>query len=1238
VEVIRLRDARIKNDWRHVDRALSPFDASSVLQLLSAACDSPGAGHRLPSASALWLRTVRKPPTGHSTATASSLGLLLDAARQGLPGLAATEDCWLADPRLDVRFDVNATRLRVHPGPFTDPIAVLRTVEMVAKAADERLLDVLGFGLVDVLEVALRHTNDVTSVMAPHWLPNAGARDRPDPPNEDLLARIRRISYAAAVVSDEEMSARALVHTTEPDWLRDCATPPRAARALSWMTTPVSKVSSRTTSSGPVLGRALRLQQDDRYVMIPAALTLSALLHAAVELAAIAAPDREANLHLRALASIRIAEVLDPASDRRDDLVQGVPRSALAESFGVVRAPRHLVLGEIVAALDQKRFSARLDEANHALSRSAEAQLTDAGDLGLSGQPEVLRVLVCAGPFQAPSISASGIVTLHLTELETLFDDALESEDLELVWQFLEDVTASPQVLSGPADLLDAWRHWRAFGAFDPSCSGRLVLVDPTPDQLRWQASSRWEPIEAVLTSSRLGARRHWGRSVLDGPGVATLVGDAGHCMVVADPPFVVMPEAGDDIRAVGVDPSLVLNVASGMRWLLATDVRTHELIRLVDSPVVCRLAIDGTRPNHVANERIAVATAAHPSHPWFSIRLGLDWLEVLQRDPEHGHAVVGEVLAQLLLELQREQPINPDELRASFTAAWRTNEPLLLVRHEHHPASDAGELTGLRRNQASKRRAMACLAAEVARRSVSPGTYVGEEAARVAVEFLTPAAEQALDLSVADWSPTALRSVLGLLNRDQWRREVMSRGIEFGLIAPWADEVRETALAQLPPSTRALELLTERLLLHPPGGEIDPDRVDVASVVDLSELVLSISLIRSGSTVGLHGAAVDVLQTGVIRIEPDAAGPDEVDTPALFDAIRAHPLRTAQPAEQPQPLYGSAVNDKGELAFQSISSAYTESLRVIDGLLQRDLGCSIDALIAVLATAASIDVDADGLRELPRSELVRSASQWSQVDTTLIEAASALLTLTPQAIQSEGHDYWQVERRSHRLTVRPLIEVAGDVLLIAPHCVRAAQRLVADALLDGRLPWPKRTVSRDLVNALARHRQSGSRATERAVVAIAAAESLPHAAKLEPHKALKADLRIPGEIDLLVADEHGRIWVAEVKDHGRTLSASAMRANVRDYTERDGYFGKLERKVDAVREQLAQTCELLGIDPTARRQVRGVFVSSLPETAAFLHSPRALFVLVDDFADLLLDPYPPSVGHYRVGTEATTS
>ena len=227
-------------DWARMDRCLARFDAGSLAVLLAAAADSRGAGHRLPSLTGA-VAAVPGPPAGRR-AVPAHLPQMLAAARAAARQLRVLEDCRPADPRLLVRFPAAGQRFRVHPGSLLNPVLTLRSVAATAEAIDDFVLGRHGFRLTDLLEVALRYCDHRVGVLASAWPDSGLALDRPDPPGEQLRARVHRIGRTPVAVTDAEVSAAASADAEPGDWTAACEYPDRAAAAWKWGTRPAAEV------------------------------------------------------------------------------------------------------------------------------------------------------------------------------------------------------------------------------------------------------------------------------------------------------------------------------------------------------------------------------------------------------------------------------------------------------------------------------------------------------------------------------------------------------------------------------------------------------------------------------------------------------------------------------------------------------------------------------------------------------------------------------------------------------------------------------------------------------------------------------------------------------------------------------------------------------------------------------------------------------------------------------------
>ena len=61
---------------------------------------------------------------------------------------------------------------------------------------------------------------------------------------------------------------------------------------------------------------------------------------------------------------------------------------------------------------------------------------------------EVLRVVVYGGPLQAEFVADGSVVQLHVSELEAIIEDAVESDDVDALWHFIDDLATFQRLAS----------------------------------------------------------------------------------------------------------------------------------------------------------------------------------------------------------------------------------------------------------------------------------------------------------------------------------------------------------------------------------------------------------------------------------------------------------------------------------------------------------------------------------------------------------------------------------------------------------------------------------------------------------------------------------------------------------------------------------------------------------------------------------------------------------------------
>ncbi|MEU4243980.1 hypothetical protein [Actinoplanes sp. NPDC026619] len=249
--------------WAIIDESLSTFTADSVLPVVAAAMDAPGAAAWTSHLAALWLRVLRRPPRGATIATANHAAQLADAAVRAVSGRPVLASRPPNDPRENVGFSLGDRRFRIHPGDHEHPLMTLRALAATAQAVDDDVLAAFGFTFSDVLDVVLAHGHRTLTQLAGQWTPaHRTGSDLLQPPLVDAAQ--------VAVVAAVQAASNTGLSTV-------CRNPQRAAAALQWLTRDARKVQARPSAFAAPLGPVLFVRTADRAVGVPACLTLDVL-------------------------------------------------------------------------------------------------------------------------------------------------------------------------------------------------------------------------------------------------------------------------------------------------------------------------------------------------------------------------------------------------------------------------------------------------------------------------------------------------------------------------------------------------------------------------------------------------------------------------------------------------------------------------------------------------------------------------------------------------------------------------------------------------------------------------------------------------------------------------------------------------------------------------------------------------------------------------------------------------
>ena len=175
VEIVG-RKSRAKREGREqgvgpVAQAAKGVSLASLLALLEAASAAPSANYRLRSVGLVFDSVMKRTITGSRPATPGLLPRLAAAAHEEAPDLWMQEDFLPYDARLEVLVRWGSDLYRLLPGSLERPVATIDHLRLLAKVIDPVLVDRLGFGLEDAVELVLRRIDHVSTVLAPLWSP-----------------------------------------------------------------------------------------------------------------------------------------------------------------------------------------------------------------------------------------------------------------------------------------------------------------------------------------------------------------------------------------------------------------------------------------------------------------------------------------------------------------------------------------------------------------------------------------------------------------------------------------------------------------------------------------------------------------------------------------------------------------------------------------------------------------------------------------------------------------------------------------------------------------------------------------------------------------------------------------------------------------------------------------------------------------------------------------------------------
>ncbi|OLB80080.1 MAG: hypothetical protein AUI14_08115 [Actinobacteria bacterium 13_2_20CM_2_71_6] len=1255
---------------------LAPFDAASTAAVLFAACSSPGAVHRLPTLATLLVECHAGAARGRRLAEGQDVAVWAGEVRARVPAVAGYEDWVPNDPVKLVRVLWDGRMWPLHPGLQRYPQDVLPELRESAQAADPVLVPLLGFGVGDVVELALRLIA-VQRALVRSWT-GQRALDAAAPATvtggEVAAAAAFLDGWRAQTAQGGLPGCLREIGGTTGDLALTDAEVGRLVKAMDWCTRDAGALSARP---GWLLQGGLLLRDHDQRVWpAPAGLLLPGVQAAATTLLAMAGrgqrPARRSGTGPQQPDPVT-RELAAAAEARFLTSVRGLPAHLVGpvdtDTSGTVTAllvpgARHAIAVQIVAGTEPQATAREADRARRHLQRLRPGAVIryqpgdvpaatdtlrsqdlpfEAGILtGPAGRLRasvvVRRVVLVAGPWEPPWPRRPGVVLLGIDEWCQIAADA--TDDPEEFWAFLDELAELPGLRAiAPSNGRDLWHLFRHHGLFYRR--GEQREDRPPPDPARaWEDCAQADPFEAILYQLDLPPLREWPYRgpIRDGAMSVGCLSPRRHVLLHADPPLALSIGRDDDQNAdLRLASTLAEAAAAGLTELAARAAGDDPLAQAAwtgwsqafgDLPVhiqFCPYTGAGEQPIRLLGVGEQVILAGYRSRSW----------------PPGGSRAVHDLLGQVISDAiaacaaLRVQPAAHGQVLDSrvllaqvpqarvigqrFTQAWKDLPVTLHVLYPHltlhtHPGAPSARLS-----DGARARAQRDVNQLVYDTHADTVAGVVEDPEEFLARLVVPAAWRALSDDLAGFDAEHAVNVATRETERLWAdREHADAQRIVRLTALWeplpdADDEAHTATV----ACRSADLIIEALLHTPPTGSRRMDNRDWARLLNRAATCLHVA------------GSLAARRAGIDSIDPDKLeDPDRIDDHGLphdapvlvdMDALTQVRLRIHD---------RNRAEEVSALAGHDCPDCHTP------GGIHRFHRWS------------------DAMRDSARAALIGLVADWSGIaDTRTLEAAVDQLTLTPQRLAAEGLRYDILQGRAARLASRPLVPLPGapGLLHVLPRRTEASARVFHNYLDAGRLPWPGTALPEPVNRALSAWQQHKQAAFELALERVARQDrQLILLPRLKPHKAHKRGFEIPGEIDLIIIDvRRRRIWVVEAKDCQVSVDPDRLLHDVTDFHgipddvghRRRGYarspanafVGKLLAKTAAVESQVTAVVAAAGIDAgDGGWAVVSLFVTATPVPAAFVAEPRVAFTCLPSLHDVLTSADTPPSGHHE--------
>ncbi len=1213
-------------------RHIGQFDSESLWLLLAAAGASPAVRHKWVRVGHLVELACKAAGLSGKPADSGVLHDLLERAADSIGNIYMYEDYLPEDPRDDVRIRISDYTLRIGPGDIERPVADIDRALLVSKAIDPILIDRVGFGVRDLLDVVLGYQDAGIDAVADSW-----------PQGEIDLDADSVVTVEEVAAAERLLALGTPAHILPSD---------RHRLALDWITCTSAALSYDPGSQQSPVGRFLRV--DDASWAEPRWLPLhflpGALGHAVGELAAQVATDPDTRRRFAEVAADevrnalwRFGEVFGPPD------IDGAP---IASPRNVVQwassaTPRHSVLVQVMSELSIELFAMpdepeTLRATRHAASDPAnpgKVAMTY-GEMTMRTGAEVVPLLVAASPSHIAAFVRPGLPAVSLDDLRWMSKSADSELDL---FNYCRDMSRPglPHFMGWEA--INIWEWWRSNGKsfFSGGQAPGLITIAPHWGTAEWKLAAKRAPVEIALARLGLPALRD-----LEGDPEDDHVGPrllAGRIRDATPPKVSKGRHKAPEPKAWSIHISQVPVAVEALRkgwpkdkFAFLSDLAiglSYAFEQIADVWVeahsdtgvrgyIFNLGV-GTTGGEVlrllGTSRSGSSGTPDESEAVITVEVEVDLDPTLDDDLDVT-AVFQTSMADVIANAARAAGVSSDASNAikaaimaeAPTFAVETIRPLTTRNDFSNPVPLNEALVSLVDRQ---------VAEAVSGAGIEPGSYSGDRAKAIDRDVLAPAALALLEAALASHSVDELLQ-FGMEQIERClahksRAQVTAQHATDILSVSWDPMERLHASEnELNTLRRCIEIATEAALRNVPSGSTPVDDLTWGEILAGARAYLAATT-RSEAIHHQVGETILEISTSFELSTRSAAPSDDSGTVAgdgsgyNFDNHSYARARLAPTLKDGSARTSDATDaDAGPIPAgidDAMLEAFGASATDVFGVLTTAGGWPVE-----LADPDAVAISADALADRVVEYSVYSDGVTTGEAKTHTLEAIRLVTSTSADLLDSDWKPWQARSRKRRLLIQPLAQRSDGLLVVSPRLCFATANIYLQYLQQGQLPWSQPPPPPELNTVLEETRDARNKALEREVADVLAAAGWTVITNVKESKPER--LNVPSlqtEIDV-VAGRAGdpNIWLLEVKDPSDVFALSDIRRMLDRFyldSKKPSYATQVSRKFADLSphpEAVAAALELPDPDPAAPYKVRVLFVTREPTPAQFVGGP----------------------------------